>query len=286
MSQRGRTPKERGYRRSVLVGTATLLCEFAVLAVLARHVLRARENLGGGPHLSPPAVLVLPLLVPLCVLLTVCFALPALVVAEAVGRESWPWVLLIATGIGAVPFGTPGGFAAAAAGAVTATLVAGCVLGVAALAGRAARRRVRATSARRALGRTLGAGALAVALTVLLGHGAYATGLVTPYAPPRLGPGATLHGLWQHESGALLKLDPDGRALAVGLGAPQHRGCGGRGTWRLHRGENTWQQRVRVDIAACGAVQLWSVLGTEEHPKLYRTSGDPDSPDVYTLDKY
>lgn len=40
-----------------------------------------------------------------------------------------------------------------------------------------------------------------------------------------------------------------------------------------------------MTMEGCEADQEWFVLGSAEHPKLYLSEGDPDSPEITTLTK-
>ena len=300
MGPGGSAPKERGYGRSVLVGSATLLCEFAVLSVISSNVSHAQEHPAGPGGGSAAAVWLLPLLVLGCVAVTVCLALPSLAVAKAVRRESWQGVLLCAAGIAFVPcVPLTVWMGAGFLGFLVAWPVAALLLGTTALAGRRARRQRARRGAWRALGRTLGQGALACVLTTVLGYGAYATDIVSPYTPPRVTI-RQLEGTWSDGGPGSLRLAPDGSARAVALSLPGGSGtktgagpdagagakagsCEGRGVWEFARASDPWEQTVTVTMEKCGADQEWHILGTPESPKLYLSEGDPDSPEITTL---
>ncbi|GAA2630545.1 hypothetical protein [Streptomyces axinellae] len=307
----GSAPKERGYGRSVLVGSATLLSEIAVLSVISSQVSYAQEHPAGPGGGSAMAVLLLPGLVLACVAVTVCLALPSLAVAGAVRRESWQGVLLCAAGIAFVPC-VPlaawmgGGFL----GFLVTWLVGALLLGTTALAGRRARRQRARRGAWRALGRTLAQGAMACVLTTMLGYGVYATEIVSPYAPPRV-TDRQLQGTWSDGRSGTLRLAPDGSARAVSLSLPggvsgaaagsgsgvgpetdagagagaraDTGSCSGTGVWEFTRAPDPWEQTVTVTMERCAGDQEWHILGTAERPKLYLSEGDPDAPEITTL---
>ncbi|WP_326807317.1 MULTISPECIES: hypothetical protein [unclassified Streptomyces] len=299
-------PKKKGYPRSVLVGTATLLCETMVVLLISTYASYAMEHPGGTGGGSALAFLLLPPLALVCLVVTVCLALPALAVAEVVRRESWQGVLLCAAGIAFVPCLLMAGWlgfdflgsgflgfefwGVDSLGFLATWLVGTLMLGTTALEGRRARQQRARRGAWRALGRTLGLGALACVLTVALGYGAFATEIVTPYAPPRVTAGQ-LYGTWSDGKFGTLRLTPDGSAMAGSLSLPggdfgdETESCSGTGGWDFNRASDPWEQSVTVTMEGCEADQEWFVLGSAEHPKLYLSEGDPDSPEITTLTK-
>jgi hypothetical protein len=135
----------------------------------------------------------------------------------------------------------------------------------------------------------LGGGTLS-AVVLAGGLGAYATGLIQDYEPPRL-TDAQLVGTWTDDDGGSLTLRADGTAvadyLAVHTGETADGGddpdrCGGAGTWTRDPSPSGAPQ-LELDAGGCLEGRAWHVGGTEEHPTLYHWIGDPDSLDRYVL---
>lgn len=290
----------RGHARAALVAATALFGQAVFAWVINSYVSLAYEHpdLPGGTALS--AVL-MPVLAVGCLVVAVCLALPVLAVARGVRRESWRAVLVIAVGVTALPvWGVGNSMRSALLPTLAWWLGSGVAVGIAALAGRAARRRAATVRTRRALGLTAGAGLAAVTLAVGVGYGTYAVGLATRYEPPLLS-ASSVAGQWLDGHGGSLRLTSDGRALArdiVPEEAPDsvHRAdgpggtggtdsCSGAGSWAYasESGDDPWRQTVRVSIGECGGTLEWSVLGSPERPKLYHYVGDPDTQNLYIL---
>ncbi|MFD5831882.1 hypothetical protein [Lentzea sp. NPDC060358] len=209
------------------------------------------------------------------------------------GRDAWWWVPVVASvvagaGIAVLAAARHPGPGASALGwsAATAMLTA---------AGLVARR----TALRGGRVRhVLGWGVVAGAAVFAIGAGAFATGLVTEYRPPRADE-AVLSGSWTDGEGGTLLLAADGTADAEGLTdhaaayaddaeptAAKYR-CSGQGTWSYTAGESTtWDQRVRIRIKGCDGLDDpygWRIGGTPDRLGLSSEYGDPDTPDRYEL---
>ncbi|MEU0738311.1 hypothetical protein [Streptomyces sp. NPDC006134] len=254
-------------------------------------------------------VLFAPLYLPFLGLLhTVLHIAPAALLARAAGRRvpGPEWVrhltgaALVASAWAALADAVgAGGFAATAVG-----LTALGVLPVLALA--YVRRRGRAP------GRAWGcwgvwfrAGGAAVALFAVAFGGLLAAdrmGLIDAYEPPVLS-AAQLAGTWRGEDGAVLRLDPGGRAGLSRL--PERSGsseawadgtfavCDGTGTWSLDREgradpypEDGPGERDGVVVrpgGGCGEDTYWTIGGTERRPELFVLFGDPDAGELHIL---
>ncbi|UUS35093.1 MULTISPECIES: hypothetical protein [Streptomyces] len=132
-------------------------------------------------------------------------------------------------------------------------------------------------------------GTLAVVVAgALAGIGLYAG---IGYEPPRLST-ERIAGTWSDGKGGTLVLAADGKATAdriktFALGesfdSVVHE-CTGTGTWTYEPGSGPWSQTVDVSLDGC-AMDTWEVFGSLEHPKLFVFIGDPDSGDLYTLQR-
>ncbi|MCX5283968.1 hypothetical protein [Streptomyces sp. NBC_00198] len=141
------------------------------------------------------------------------------------------------------------------------------------------------------------------ACVLIAGAGAVglATGLIREYEPPRLG-ADRLTGVWRGDHGAVLRLDPGGRAQLTEVPAQPEFGdvatreftrCDGPGHWSLDTGGRydpyadggTSGQRagVVVRVADCGHDTYWTIGGTADRPELFVLFGDPDSGDLRIL---
>ncbi|MFG3550189.1 hypothetical protein [Streptomyces sp. NPDC047725] len=116
--------------------------------------------------------------------------------------------------------------------------------------------------------------------------------LADEYEPPKLSTGR-LTGDWHGDGGALLRLEPGGRAELTrvpalpGVGASRpdagarsdYTRCDGTGAWTRHPGGRGGEDRdavlVRVD-GDCGLETYWTIGGTERDPELFALFGDPD----------
>lgn len=130
-------------------------------------------------------------------------------------------------------------------------------------------------------------GTLAVIATCTLSGIALAAGI--GYEPPRLTT-EQVAGTWSDGKAGTLSLTADGRATATRVDTFDFgdsfetvvQPCTGTGTWEYDPGAGPQTQAVAVSIDAC-PMDVWSVLGTPEHPKLYVFIGDPDAADLYIL---
>ncbi|MGW0999365.1 hypothetical protein ACWD5V_40090 [Streptomyces sp. NPDC002523] len=133
-----------------------------------------------------------------------------------------------------------------------------------------------------------------VLLPLAFGGGALATvtGLVREYEPPKLTP-AQLAGVWRGDSGAELRLRPDGGARAVKLpGEPpfdddthdhghfqDYVVCAGSGTWRpdADTGDTDRDGVLLTLDGDCGEDTRWTIGGSADDPELFVLFGDPDA---------
>ncbi|MEU4652609.1 hypothetical protein AB0G32_01435 [Streptomyces sp. NPDC023723] len=125
-------------------------------------------------------------------------------------------------------------------------------------------------------------------------------GLVEEYEPPVL-TAAQLTGGWRGAGGAVLRLEPGGRAVLTRVPAESGSGddwadgsfprCDGTGTWRLDRdgpdddlgsGPGT-RDAVVVRAQGCGRDTYWTIGGTARAPELFVLFGDPDAGDLRVL---
>ncbi|WP_328886774.1 hypothetical protein [Streptomyces sp. NBC_00316] len=132
-------------------------------------------------------------------------------------------------------------------------------------------------------------GTLAVVTAITLaGIGLYA-GL--GYEPPRLST-ERVAGTWSDGKGGTLILTSDGKATATRVETfdlddsfdTVVQKCSGAGTWEYDPGAGPWSQEVDLSVDDC-SMDTWSVFGTPEHPKLFVCVGDPDSWDLYILQR-
>lgn len=138
-------------------------------------------------------------------------------------------------------------------------------------------------------GRVAMYGTLAVIATCTLSGIALAAGL--GYEPPRL-KAEQVAGTWSDREGGTLALATDGTATTTRLrtfgtddsSEPAVNRCTGTGTWEYVPGDGPRAQEVNVTVDAC-SMDVWHVLGTPEHPKLYVFIGDPDAADLYILER-
>ncbi|QIQ01538.1 hypothetical protein [Streptomyces liangshanensis] len=230
-------------------------------------------------------------------LLTVGLVMPLLVGAGWLGRglsgrEAWWWVPALAaagaaalTALAAVPTGDSllpvlGGWLVVTAALSAPALVARRLL----LPDRPP------LSGGVMFGRVVLYGTLVVVTAgSLAGIGTYA-GIVHAYEPPRLNTQRAA-GTWTDGDGGTLVLTADGHATAtriktfdiVDSGTVTHR-CTGTGTWNFDPGDGPWAQEIPVSVDNC-SMDNWAVSGTPEHPKLFVYIGDPDSWDLYILQR-
>ncbi|MEV4433479.1 hypothetical protein [Streptomyces sp. NPDC049585] len=161
----------------------------------------------------------------------------------------------------------------------------------AALAGRAAARRVRTGRAGSVTRRVVRDGLIAWLVVGALGTGAYASGLVSVYQPPRLTK-QDLAGTWSDGRGGTVRLTDDGAAVADGLdnftwdgtGKDRARDCDGSGTWTPVK-DSGRVQGVSLRIGACELSRDWSLIGTKREPRIYHEIGKPGSGKRYVLTK-
>ncbi|MFF5013702.1 hypothetical protein [Streptomyces sp. NPDC001165] len=134
-----------------------------------------------------------------------------------------------------------------------------------------------------------------VLFVLAIGGGVLATetGLIQEYEPPKLTP-AQLAGVWRGDSGAELRLRPDGSAEAVKLPTQppfddahfrDYVRCQGSGTWEPDDDSgNTDRDGVLLKLDGdCGEDTHWSITGSENSPELFVLFGDPDGGTLWKL---
>jgi hypothetical protein len=230
-------------------------------------------------------------------LLSVGVVMPLLAVAGWLGRrlsgcEAW-WGVPALTAAGTAP----------PALAVAVLVEAGLLAGLGGWLAVTAALAVTALVARRLLlpdrpqlsggamfGRVALYGTLAVVTAgTLAGIGLYAG---IGYEPPRLST-ERVAGTWADGKGGTLILTADGKATATRVETfdfddsfePVVHKCTGTGTWAYDPGAGPWSQEVDVSVNEC-SMDTWEVFGTPEHPKLFVYVGDPDTWDLYILQRH
>ncbi|MFC9249027.1 hypothetical protein ACFT7S_34860 [Streptomyces sp. NPDC057136] len=287
----------------VLTASMSVLFVEAVIGAIALYVWGETKESPGLPYNSL-GVFILIVVAPfvaaagaiLGALLSVGVVMPLLVVAgwlgrRLSGREVWWWVPALAAAGTALPslaaaVLAEAGLLAGLGGwlAVTAALVATALV---------ARRLLLADrlwlSGGAMFGRVALYGTLAVvAAGTLAGIGLYAG---IGYEPPRLS-AERVAGTWPDGKGGTLILTADGKATATSVDTfdfddsfePVVHKCTGTGTWEYDPGAGPWSQEVDVSVDNC-SMDTWEVFGTPEHPKLFVYIGDPDSWDLYILQR-
>lgn len=289
---------------AVLTASMSVLSVEAVIGAIALVMWEQTQESPGLPYNSL-GVFFLIVMAPfvaaagavLGALLSVGVVMPLLVIAgwlgrRLSGRERWWWVPALAAAGTALP-------ALAVAVLVEAGLLAGLGAWLAVTAALAAA----ALVARRLLlpdrpwlsggamfGRVALYGTLAVVTVgTLAGIGLY-TGI--GYEPPRLSTQLAA-GTWTDGKGGTLILTADGKATATRVETfefddsfePVTHKCTGTGTWEYDPGAGPWSQEVVVSVDDC-PMDTWEVFGTPEHPKLFVYIGDPDSWDLYILQRH
>ncbi len=228
--------------------------------------------------------------------LALVVVMPLLVAAASLGRrfsgrEAWWWVpvlaavgtappaLAVAVLAGTGPLAGAGGWLSAAAAPAIPALTARRLL----LPGRPR------LSGGVMFGRVVLYGTLAVVAAGTLAGVAQYAGI--GYEPPRLG-AERVAGTWSDGDGGTLVLTAAGEATATRVRTFDHgdpfepvaQECTGTGTWAYDAGAGPWSQEVDVSISDC-PMSPWAVLGSLDRPKLYVFVGDPDSGDLYILQR-
>ncbi|MFD9030805.1 hypothetical protein ACFVZW_06560 [Streptomyces sp. NPDC059567] len=119
---------------------------------------------------------------------------------------------------------------------------------------------------------------------------AVSTGLIEEYRPPQL-TRAVLDGTWSDGRGGTLTFTTVGKVTASGIDHRLGSGdldeaveCTGQGTWTLQTIEDTGIQEVDLTIPGCSYAP-WNVGGTPARITLYQYIGDPDSWNLYEVNK-
>ncbi|MFI9203563.1 hypothetical protein [Streptomyces sp. NPDC053048] len=301
-----RVPHGDGFGAAFCASMATLSAEAVIGGTAAVLFLLSREHDG-----IPDSLLLIVALTLGVLLLTVLVSgfvtavavMPALGLARRSARGKGRTGGPLRT-VGAVPVvsaavvGVFGGIAALGSlsfaqplrylvwwGALTAALLP------ATLVGRAAARRVREGRSGSVARRVMRDSALAWLVVGALGAGAYGTGLVSVYEPPRLTT-SDLAGTWTDGRGGTVRLGPDGNATAQGLdnfvwdgtGKDKPTDCDGSGSWKPIT-ESGRVSGVSLRISACELRRDWSVIGTQKEPRIYHDVGKPGSGKRYVLTK-
>ncbi|MFF3788283.1 hypothetical protein [Streptomyces sp. NPDC001933] len=288
---------------AVLTASMSMLFVGAVIGAIALIVWGQTQESPGLPY-NAMGIIFLIVMAPFVLaagaafaaLLSVGVVMPLLVVAgwlgrRLSGREAWWWVPALAT-VGTAP---P---ALATAVLVEAGLLAGLggwlvVAAALAVTTLVARRLLLPDRPRLSGGAMFGRVALygtlaVVAVGTLGGIGLWAG---IGYEPPRLST-ERVAGTWSDGKGGTLILTAHGKATATRVETfdlddsfePVVHECTGTGTWEYDPGAGPWSQAVDVSLDDC-PMDTWEVFGSPEHPKLFVYIGDPDSWDLYILQR-
>ncbi|WP_073500136.1 hypothetical protein [Streptomyces phaeoluteigriseus] len=289
---------------AVLTASMSVLSVETVIGAIALFVWGQSQESAGLAY-NPLGIILLILMAPflvaagavLAALLSICVVMPLLVTAgwcgrRFCGRETWWWVpALAATGSAPLALATAVFVKANALEGLGGWLTATAALTATALVARRLllpdRPRLSGSAM---LGRVAMYGTLAVTAVGSLAVISLYAGI--GYEPPQLGVEAAA-GTWSDGKGGTLTLMPDGTATATrvetfelddSFETVMHE-CTGTGTWEYDPGAGPWSQEVIISVDDC-RMDTWEVLGTSEHPKLFVYIGDPDSWDLYTLQRH
>ncbi|MFE7307173.1 hypothetical protein ACFU8A_21790 [Streptomyces sp. NPDC057546] len=287
----------------MLTASMSMLSVEAVIGSIALIVWGQTQESPGLPY-NAMGIIFLVLMAPFVVaagaafaaLLSVGVVMPLLVVAgwlgrRLSGREAWWWIPALAAAGTAPP-----------ALATTVLVEAGLLAGLGGWLAVTAALAVTALVARRLLlpdRPRLSGGAMfrcvalygtlaVVTVGTLGGIGLYAG---IGYEPPRLST-ERIAGTWSDGKGGTLILTAHGEATATHVETfdlddsfePVVHECTGTGTWEYDPGTGPWSQEVDVSLNDC-PMDTWEVFGSPEHPKLFVYIGDPDSWDLYILQR-
>ncbi|MFF3956422.1 hypothetical protein ACFYY1_24805 [Streptomyces sp. NPDC001890] len=288
---------------AVLTASMSTLSVEAVIGAIALIVWGQTQESPGLPY-NAMGIIFLIVMVPfvlaagaaIAALLSVGVVMPLLVVAgwfgrRLSGREAWWWVPALAA-VGTAP---P---TLAKAVLVEAGLLAGLggwlvVTAALAVTALVARRLLLPDRPRLSGGamfwRVALYGTLAVVTVGTLGGIGLWAGI--GYEPPRLST-ERVAGTWSDGKGGTLILTAHGKATATRIETfdlddsfePVVHECTGTGTWAYDPGAGPWSQKVDVSLDDC-SMDTWEVFGSPEHPKLFVYIGDPDSWDLYILQR-
>ena len=288
---------------AVLTASVSVLSVEAAIGTIALFVRGQTKESPDLPY-NALGILVLVLVAPfmaaagavLAALFSIGVVMPLLVVAgwfgrRFSGREAWWWIPTLTAAATAPPtlvvavlVETDGLAGLGGWLAVTAALAATALV---------ARRLLLPDRPRLSGGAMFGRvalyGTLAVATaSTLAGIGLYAG---IGYEPPQFG-AEGMAGTWSDGRGGTLILTADGKATATRIETFElddsfktvvHE-CTGTGTWEYDPGTGPWSQEVAVFVDYC-RLGTWEMFGTLEHPKLFVYIGDPDSWDLYVLER-
>ncbi|MEU7134622.1 hypothetical protein [Streptomyces sp. NPDC046261] len=303
------TPKRTdgdGFGAAFCASMATLCAEVFIAGTASVLVLLSREHDGipSSPLLIVALVLgVLLLTVLVSGFVTAAAVMPGLTLARRAAEARWRgesrlWVLAAVPVVAAAAVAVFGAVAALGSLSFAPALSyllwwVSLTIGLlpATLAGQAAARRVREARRGSVARRVTRLGAIAWLAVATLGGGAYATGLVKVYEPPRLTT-SDLTGTWTDSRGGTVRLTADGNAVADGLdnfiwdgtGKDKPKDCDGSGTWKAIKDDGRVRS-VSLRIGACELARDWSVIGTRKAPRIYHEIGKPGSGKRYTLTK-
>ncbi|MCA6094752.1 hypothetical protein LE181_21585 [Streptomyces sp. SCA3-4] len=304
-------PKKRGthadgFGAAFCASMAALCAEVFVAGTAGVFVLLSREHDGipsGALMIAALALGVVLLTVLVSGFVTAAAVMPALSLARrAAARRSWSasplWVLAAVPAVSAATVAVFGGVAALGSLSFApplryllwwVCLTAGLL--PAAFAGQAAARRVREARVGSVARRVMTGGLVAWLAVGAVGAGAYGSGLVEVYEPPRLS-ASDLAGTWTDGRGGTVRLGSDGNAVADGLdnfiwdgtGKDRPKDCDGAGTWKEVK-ESGRVEGVSLRIGSCELAREWSVTGTQTEPRIYHEIGKPGSGKRYVLTK-
>ncbi|WP_030719752.1 hypothetical protein [Streptomyces sp. NRRL S-237] len=284
--------QKRSYGRVLVVSTLVGCLEVALTVVVVLLYVQTQPPPDEPPDyvdIGGTLVGLTPLIGFISFLLSLVFVLPAVALADLLGRligrnaAWWSAPLIVAALLSPLVFGVAAYNDAQTRGTLLFWASATASLSLGALIALPRREGL--------LGRVALWGTAVVAGTGLFGALGLAVGLLPAYEPPRIGP-ETMTGSWIDHTGNTLVFTPDGRVTASGVGGRSvfdHPGdpapsCSGSGSWVYEAGRDVWTQRVRVDVPDC-AWPAWSVGGTAREPRIQQRVGGPDSGELYKLRK-
>ncbi|WP_328788275.1 MULTISPECIES: hypothetical protein [unclassified Streptomyces] len=284
--------QKRSYAVVLVVSTLVGILEVALTVVVVLLYVQTQPPPDKDPNyveIGAALVGTVPLIGFISFLLSLVFVLPAVALADLLGRwlgrhaAWWSAPLIVAALLAPPVFG----FAAYNDTQTRATLL----FWVSATTSLSAGALIALPRGDRLLGRVARWGTGVVVGTGMFGALGLTVGLLPAYEPPAIGP-QTMVGLWNDRMGHDLVFTSDGRVTATGVGRrfafdypyDPYPGCWGSGTWVYEGGRDVRTQKVRIDIPGC-TLPVWDVGGTAEKPRIVRHIGDPGSGYLYRLDK-